>query len=146
MTQSEQIRDAVETTVQRLLREGEADLVRDARPAFEASDLDESQWEAWVDAWIDAAYEQHALRLSAVDFECYVDWCTCGDSRADHHGHCARADCDCLRFTRSRKSKRPTPRVCRGSMPWKGPSLLARQEAGALSPAIAQLVLGEELR
>lgn len=106
------IRDAVETAIAKLLREGEADLVRDARPAFEASELDESQWSAWVDAWVDAAYEQHALRLSPVDFECYVDWCTCGHSHADHVFHCNHAlTCGCEKFSRSRSAKRPKVRV-----------------------------------
>lgn len=106
------IRDAVETAIARLLREGEADLVRDARPTFEAADLDESQWSAWVDAWIHEAYEQHALRLSPVDFEAYTDWCTCGHSHADHVFHCSHAlTCGCEKFHRSRSSKRPKVRV-----------------------------------
>lgn len=106
------IRDAVETAIAKLLREGEADLIRDARPTFEAADLDESQWSAWVDAWIDAAYEQHALRLSPVDFEAYTDWCTCGHSHADHVFHCSHAlTCGCEKFQRSRSAKRPKVRV-----------------------------------
>lgn len=106
------IRDAVETAIARLLREGEADLVRDARPTFEAADLDESQWSAWVDAWIHEAYEQHALRLSPVDFEAYTDWCTCGHSHADHVFHCSHAlTCGCEKFQRSRSAKRPKVRV-----------------------------------
>lgn len=112
--------EAVEKAVQGLLHEASQEFEgpsieweRESRAAFESSELDESQWSAWIDAWIDAAYEQASIRLHPLDFECLTDWCTCGDSRADHYGsrsHCVHEHCDCQRFKRSAREKRPTPR------------------------------------
>lgn len=121
------VRDAVETAISKLLREAAAEFdgpsiewERESRRAFDDACVDESQWSAWIDAWIDAAYEQAHVRLSAVDFECLTDWCTCGDSRADHHGHCVHAHCDCRRFKRSAKAARPKPR--RTVQAWSKPT------------------------
>ena len=54
--------------MRRLLADGEADLVRDCRRTFDDAAHDESLWSAWVDAWIDAAYEQNHARLIPADF------------------------------------------------------------------------------
>lgn len=105
------IRDAVETAMCGLLREGDADLVRDCRRAFEAAALDyDSEWSAWSDAWIEQAYEQAGARLDAHELSTFADWCTCGHAYADHFYTCSKGDCDCKKFARSRKTKRPTPR------------------------------------
>lgn len=116
---SNNIRDLIETSISKLLtaaaQEFEGPSIaweRESRRAFEDAALPESQWSAWIDAWIDAAYEQAHVRLSAVDFESLTDWCTCGHSHAEHAFRCEHAlTCGCEKFQRSRKKERPQVRV-----------------------------------
>jgi hypothetical protein len=103
------IRRLIETAIGDLLHTGEdVDLRRASRRVFEDKCLEEVLWESFVDEWIDVAYEAAGERTHALDYNDLTDWCVCGDSAADHLGHdCQRSDCDCVRFVRSRQTKRP---------------------------------------
>lgn len=110
------IRSLIETAISELLykasTEGQVDLRRASRSVFEDKCLDEVLWESFVDEWIDVAYELAGERTSYCDYHSLTDWCTCGHSADDHLGN--RCDgCDCSKWKRSARAKRPTPRVKR---------------------------------